>query len=203
MTNRTTRNRQRRIWMAAIFSLSLLTCFGLPSSAGFLGATYARQSAPPLTQQEIVKQLVELAATKEAFTFTPATAQQKLGKLAKLELVKDPSNSDLQRLLGANPDSGIQWIEVVFERSKASWKFREATFAFAPGDGGLDKLYNDFKPVLGAKLGKQTEETPTYGVIWDLKPRYSVQLMKENSAVNPITEKTQQTVMIHLAIDPV
>src|SRR5262245_2647773 len=137
MVKRTTRNRSRYVWMAAIFSLSLLTCFGSPSNTGLLAAMYARQSTPPLTRQEIAKQLAELAATRAVFTLTPATAQQRLSKLAKLEVVKEPDTPDLQRLLGANPDSGIQWIQVVFERDK-SWKFSEAEFAFALGDRGPD-----------------------------------------------------------------
>jgi len=202
ITKSKARNRSSYIWMGAIVSLSLLICSSLPSTTGFLAGMCARQSTPPLTRQEIVQQLAGLSATKEIFTLTPGAAQQKLSNLAKLELVKEPNNPDLQRLLGADPDSGIQWIEVVFERNKTSWKFREATFAFAPGDGGPDKLYKEFKPVLAAKLGKQTEETPTYGVIWDVKPRYSVQLMKENSAVNPITEKMQQAVIVHMNVNP-
>jgi hypothetical protein len=58
---------QRRILMAAIFSLSLLTCFGLPSNTGSMAAMYARQSTSRLTPQEIVGQLAELAATREVF----------------------------------------------------------------------------------------------------------------------------------------
>jgi hypothetical protein len=165
-----------------------------------MAAMYARQGTP----QEIVGQLAELAATREVFTLTPATAQQKLGKFAKLEIKKDPESPVLQRLIGSNPDSGILWVAAYFEPSKAASKFREVTFAFAPGDGGADKLYKDFKAVLAprlANLGEQEQETETYGAIWHIKPRYTVMLQKDDYAINPITEKEQQAVTVHMNVD--
>src|SRR5262245_49839253 len=87
MTKRTTRNKPSYVWMAAVFSLSLLTCCSSPSNTGPQAARNERQPTPtpPLTQQEVAQELAELAATREVFTLTPATAPQKLNRFAKLE----------------------------------------------------------------------------------------------------------------------
>src|SRR5262245_48338805 len=124
MTKMMTRNSQVYVWMAAIFSLSLMAGCSSPSNNTGSQAARSEQkptSTPQLTLQEVAQEVVELAATREAYKLTPDTARQKLEKFAKLEDGMSPeekqTSPDQQRLIGANPAAGIQWIKVEFRQN--------------------------------------------------------------------------------------
>lgn len=205
MTKWSTRKRLGHGWLLAVLSLAPPVYFGAPSNAGFLVASFERQAAPPLTQQEVAQQLADLAASRQIFKLTPGAARQKLSGLAKLE--DGLQTNELRQLIGVNISSGIQWIDVQFQPAdtgggKTSWQFLQAEFGLARTDGNSDQLYQSFKAILTkrlAKLGRQEKETPDKGVAWRLKPFDEVRLRK-GDFLNPLTKRKQQVVLLKMSV---
>lgn len=205
MTKWSTRKRLGHGWLLAVLSLAPPVYFWAPSNAGFLVASFERQAAPPLTQQEVAQQLADLAASRQVFKLTPDTARQKLDRLANLE--DGLQTKELRQLIGANATSGIQWIDVQFQPAdsdggKTSWRFLQAQFAFSRTDGNSDQLYQLFKGILAkrlSKLGRQERETPDKGVAWRLRPFSEVRLRK-GDFLNPLTKRKQQVVLLKMAV---
>jgi hypothetical protein len=209
MTNRTARNKSGHVWMAAIFSSLLLTCCNSPSNKEPVAARAEPQStaAPKSAQQDLTPELAELTASEEVFTLTPDTAPQKLSKFAKLEADTNPElkqvSPDSRYLIGANPASGIKWIQLEFRHNgsgndNSSWKLRNAYFAFSRKEGDSGQIYKDLKTVLAArlaKLGRQDKETPDTGVEWHLKSGHEVQL-QNGEFENPFAKEEQQVALL-------
>jgi hypothetical protein len=116
-----------------------------------------------LTQQELARQLAELTASEQVFTLMPDTAPQKLGNFAQLEGDTNPElkqvSPDSRYLIGANPASGIKWIQLEFQHNgsgndNTSWKFKNAYFALSRKEGDSDQIYKDLKTVLAARLAE-------------------------------------------------
>jgi hypothetical protein len=120
------------------------------------------------------------------------------------EKQKDPSH---QILIGANPASGVQWIQLEFQQNdsgngKASWELRTADFALSRKEGDSDQLYDDFKSVLEArlaKLGKLKTFPLDTGVGWNLGDYKAVDIQK-GSFNNPVTKQLHRVVLIGMTI---
>jgi hypothetical protein len=213
IAERAARNRSKYIWMATIFGLSLLTCFGLSSNTKFLATRYEQQASQPSTPQKAARRLADMAATRIVFKLTPDTAPQKLSEFAKLEDGMNPELHrlipDSQELIGANPAAGIQWIQMKFQQSDPSegkpyWSFLYAQFAFSQKEGDSDQLYRDIKAILAARLAKLGKlKTYTFdndGFGWNLGGHKVVDIRK-GVFENPVAKQKQQVVVLGMAIE--
>jgi hypothetical protein len=218
ITESTTRSRPKYFWTAAIFSLSLLTVCGGASNNGSIatgaGSPAAKRERKPTptpasAQQDLAQQLAELVGSGEIFKLTLEDAPQKLSKFAKLEdgMTPQEKRDDPfgQRLVGANPALGIQWIELNFRQNDASiksWDFWSAYFALSRKEGDSDQLFNEFKATFASRLAK-FRKLETYllnnSVGWNLGGVKKVYLEKEVFP-NPITKKSQRVTMVGIDI---